>query len=616
MAKICSECGTSNPDGSSVCENCGHTLASYSVSSARPVRRTKGRRTGPWVAMVLIALLVLCCVSLVGVALLDELMPSHPFQTLIVGTPTATPTRPPTPTARPTDTPTPLPTPEPGVDRFEPDDSLAEASPIETDGVPQAHTLTPARDRDYISFEVEAGTTYIVETGELGPDCDTLLTLYDEDGMMLDQDDDSGAESLASQVTWTARQEGVLYAEIRQFDEVVEGDGTEYEIWVVEFEPVVLTEDEYEPDDIMDQANAILLGVPQTHGIHDVGDRDWVFFEAIEGQTYIIETSNLRGGMDTIIFLHDEEGTKLAENDDSAEDQASRITWRASSSATLYVVVQDYYESEVTSGMGYTITISEGTPYDADEYEPDDTQDQASTIEVNSYQVHDLHVTGDHDWVCFQAVSGTNYVVETFNLGDWIDTYIALYDVEGSLLAENDDGGEEPLSSLLVWKAVENGELCVMAGDLADARGGPGTEYMIAVQEEGTTVLTPDTYEPDDTLATAGSIELQEPQWHSIHTAGDHDWLSLQAEAGVTYVLETHDLEVELDTILFLYDADGKELAQDDDGSDEPRASLITWTAQEAGTVYILVRDYKDDRATRGMGYYVSVHESYDTLDR
>jgi hypothetical protein len=129
-------------------------------------------------------------------------------------------------------------------------------------------------------------------------------------------------------------------------------------------------------------------------------------------------------------------------------------------------------------------------------------------------------------------------------------------------------------------------------------------------------VLTPDSYEPDDTQATASSIELQESQWHNIHAAGDHDWLSLQAEAGVTYVVETYDLEAELDTILFLYDADGEELARDDDGSDEPRASLVTWTAEEAGTIYILVRDYKDDRATRGMGYYVSVHESYEISDR
>jgi hypothetical protein len=613
MAKVCPQCGTSNPDRNRVCSSCGQTL----TSPARQSGGDRSRSTRSWVVALFIALLILCCLALVGVALLDELLPSHPFQSLIVGTPTSTPTRITAPTATSTYTPTPfVPTPEPGADSFEPDDSLDQASPIETDGAPQAHTLHPAGDRDYVSFQAEAGTTYVVETGGLGPECDTLVTLYDQDGAMLAGDDDGGEESLASRVSWTADEDGMLIVEVRQFDQVIEGRGTGYEIWVSESEPIVLAEDEYEPDDIMVQANPILLGVPQTHSIHEPGDRDWVFFEAVEGQTYIVETSHLQGGMDTIIFLHDEEGEKLAENDDHAGDQTSRITWKARSSATLYVVIQDYYGDEVTPEMGYTISVSEGVPYDADPYEPDDTQDEASTIEVDSYQTHSLHVTADHDWVCFQAASGADYVVETFNLGDWIDTYVTLYDQAGTELADDDDGGAEPLSSLIRWSATVDGTLCAMVRDLGDGRAGPGTEYSIRVREEGAVPLTPDAYEPDDTMSMARSIELGEAQAHNIHVAGDHDWLSFQAEEGVTYVVETHGLEDEIDTVLVLFDADGQELAQDDDGADEPRASLIRWTAQASETVYIMARDYKDNRAGPGMEYFVSVYESYDTPDR
>ncbi len=617
MSRICSECGTSNPDANTVCRSCGKALASQHGSATRQVQGDGSRGSGPWLAAVIIALLVMCCLCLVGVALLDELIPSHPFQTLVVGTPTLTSTQPPTPTTIPTNTPTPLVfTPEPGADSFEPDDNLAQAIPIETDGTLQAHTLSPADDRDHVSFEVEAGTRYVVETRGLGADCDTVLTLHDEDGTELAWDDDGGEESLASLVSWTAREDGTLFAEVRQFDELAEGDDTGYQIWVTESEPVVGVTDEYEPDDTMEQASAILLGIPQTHNIHEAGDRDWVFFEAIEGQTYVIETSNLRGGMDTIIFLHDEEGQKLAENDDNAGDQTSRITWRAESSATLYVVSQDYYGNEATPEMRYTISVSEGVPYDADVYEPDDTQDQASTIGIASDQTHNLHVTGDRDWICFQAVSGRDYVVETLNLGDWIDTYLTLHGPDGDELAADDDGGAEPLSSLIRWSATIDGTLCVMVTDLGGGEAGPGTDYSLRLREEGAVALIPDGYEPDDTMSTARRIELGEPQSHNIHTAGDHDWLSFQTEEGVTYVVETHALEDEVDTVLVLFDADVQELAQDDDGADEPRASRITWTAEEAATVYIMVRDYKDDRATPGMGYYVSVRESDDATAR
>jgi hypothetical protein len=615
MSRICPECGTSNPDTSTICRSCGTLLPSRQESATRESRSDRSRGSAPWVAALIIALLIVCCLFLVGVALLDELMPSHPFQTMLLGTPTPTATQPPTPTTIPTNTPTPfVPTPEPGADRFEPDDNLAQASLIETDGTLQTHTLSPAGDRDYVSFEVETGTRYVVETGGLGADCDTLLTLYDEEGTELARDDDGAEEALASLISWTAREDGTLLAEVRQFDEFVEGDDTAYRIWVTESEAVVGVADEYEPDDTMELANELVVGVTQTHTIHAAGDHDWFFFRVEEGLTYSLDTLELTGGLDTTIILYDESGEELALNDDGAEDGlGSRIIWRPDSDGLLYLMVRDYWDDRAEPNMGYAISVTEMEPVEGDEYEPDDSQEQASTIEVGSLQTHNVHVTGDHDWVCFQAVAGTEYVVETLNLGDRIDTQISLYAPSGELLAEDDDGSEEELASLLTWSALKDGPLCVMVRDLEDQRAGSGTEYTLSVYEEGADLLAPDSYESDDTLASARTISLAEPQLHNVHVAGDHDWLSFQAEMGITYSIETHNLGPEIDTVLYLYDADGQELAQDDDGADEPRASRITWMAEEAAAVYIMVRDYKDDRATSGMGYYVSVRESQGT---
>jgi hypothetical protein len=618
MSKICSECGTPNPDTNTVCRSCGTPLASQHESATRRVEGDRSRGSGPWVAALIIALLVMCCLSLVGIVLLDELMPSHPFRTLVEGTPTPTSTQPPTPTTEPTNTPTPFVfTPEPGADSFEPDDTFAQASPIETDGTLQAHTLTPADDRDYVSFEVESGTRYTVETAGLGADCDTVLTLYDEDGTELAWNDDGGEESLASLVSWTAREDRTLFVEVRQFDELAEGEETGYQIWVTESEPVVGVADEYEPDDRMEQANELVVDVPQTHTIHVEGDHDWFFFRVEEGATYVLETLDLQGDLDTMMLLLDEDGEELVLNDDGAEDGlASRIIWRSDSDGLLYAMVRDLWDDRVEPNMGYSISVTEREPVEADQYEPDDSQEQAGAIEVGSFQTHNLHVTGDHDWVCFQAEAGTEYVVETLNLEDRIDTFISLYASSGELLAEDDDGSEEELASMLRWRALEDGLLCVIVRDLEDERAGSGTKYTLSVYEEGTGLLAPDSYEPDDTLTSARRIHLSEPQLHNVHSAGDHDWLSFQMEVGVTYTIETHDLGPEIDTVLLLYDADGQELATDDDGADEARASRVTWTAEEAATVYIMVRDYKDNRATRGMGYYISVRESDDATVR
>jgi hypothetical protein len=611
MAWVCRECGFSNPDADIYCRQCSETR----VDSAESLTRDRdGARSGPWLATVMIVMLVLCCLCVVGLALLDELMPTHPWRALVMGSPTPTATQPATPTFSPTVpavvTPTYTPTPVEGWDAYEPDDAPRLAQPIETDGTAQTHRLHPPGDRDYVSFRVMAGTEYIVETGHLGVDCDTILTLYDEDGTQLTQDDDSGEESLASRVSWTAQEGGELLAEVRQFDEETAGEDTFYDIWVSESPLVVLEGDEYEPDDAMAQANELVLDIPQTHSLHAQGDQDWLFFETQEGTTYIVETLDLKGGIDTIIYLHDEDGEELARNDDRGEEGlASRIIWTADSTGVLHVVIRDFSEQRVEAGMEYTVSLTLSESPEMDIYEPDDRQDQASEIEVGSYQDHNLHVTGDRDWVCFEVLADTDYVIETFNLGDRIDTHITLYDADGNQLAEDDDSGGERLASLLTWTARETGNLCLLIRDLEDQGAEPGTEYSISVSLEGISVLSPDRYEPDGSLTLAGPIQTGDVQEHNIHVEGDHDWLSFQAQEGRTYVVETYQLGEEMDTILFLYDETGQELAQDDDGGEEPRASSLTWTAQETGTLFVMIRDYKDDRAGRDMTYDVSVYE-------
>ena len=621
MARVCAQCGASNPDDKAFCGACAKSLSGFSLSSTKnPTQGSEAMSARPWIATSLIAVLVLCCLCLLGITLLDELMASHPLRTLVMGVPTSTATRPATASSTPTATssaaPTPAPTPEEGTDTYEPDDTRSQANRIETNGSPQTHTLNPAGDRDNVFFQAKGGTRYKIETGNLGLECDTIITLYDEDGGELSQDDDGGEETLASRLSWTAREDGRLVVEVRQFDEEVEAEDTEYDIWVSESGPLIFEADEYEPDNALEQANELALDVPQIHNVHLEGDRDWLLLQVENGRPYVLETLDLGAGIDTIIYLYDEGGDELAHNDDGGEDGVgSRIIWTADSTGILYVMVRDYWDDTIEEDMEYTISFAESEPREADDYEPDADQDQASEIEVGSFQTHNLHVTGDQDWVCFQATAGTDYIVETLNLEERIDTHLSLYDSDGEQLAEDDDSGPETLSSGLSWSARESGTLCLLIRDLDDEAAGPGTGYAISVQEGETALLAPDRYEPDDTLASAGEIAVGGMQQRNIHAEGDHDWLSFRAEEGVTYLVETSHLGEDIDTIVFLYNEDSEELARDDDGGEEPRASSITWTAQDTGTVYVMARDYKDDRASQNMQYSISVYESYGVPD-
>ncbi len=615
MGQVCLECGASNMEGDRFCRNCGKHLSS---ALAPPTNRTTSREASspkPWVAIILIAVLLLTCVGIIGIALLDELMPAHPLSSLLVATPTIGPTATFTRAETGFPAPTRTPMPERGTDRFEPDDTMAEANEIDTDSVPQPHTLSPAGDRDYLFFHAREGVQYTIETGDLGDECDTVLTLFAENGTELASDDDGGDEALASRLGWIADEDTTMFIQITSFTEEAEGKDTEYDVWVSESGPTRFEEDEYEPDDTMVDANEILLDTSQVHNIHAQGDQDWVLFRAEEGITYVIETSMLRGEMDSVTHLYDEDGNELAYDDDGGEENlASRIAWTADSTGIMYVMVQHFWDNRSGPDMQYTLSVTVGEPVQADSYEPDDTREQAAQIEVGVHQSHNLHVTGDHDWISFQATTGTTYVIETFNLGSRIDTVIHLYDADGQRLASDDDGADEPLASRIIWTAEADGLLYVMIQEYYDNEMGPGTDYSVSVREQGGALLVPDEYEPDDTMAEARDIEMGQVQTHSVHIQGDHDWLAIRAVEGTTYVVETSNLGQEVDTIFFLYDEGGEELAQDDDGAQEPRASRLTWTAKRTATYYIMVRDYKDNRAHGDMGYDISVVESEASL--
>ncbi len=126
------------------------------------------------------------------------------------------------------------------------------------------------------------------------------------------------------------------------------------------------------------------------------------------------------------------------------------------------------------------------------------------------------------------------------------------------------------------------------------------------VQTEGA-----DPYEPDDSIAESALIATDGvPQWHNLDVEGDRDYLFFQATAGYAYTIQTLGLGPEIDTIIFLLDGDEQEITHNDDGTEEPLASLVIWIAPSSGTYYVMVRDLAEDSSGADASYGVSVTES------
>ncbi|HYG76997.1 MAG TPA: DVUA0089 family protein [Planctomycetota bacterium] len=118
---------------------------------------------------------------------------------------------------------------------------------------------------------------------------------------------------------------------------------------------------------------------------------------------------------------------------------------------------------------------------------------------------------------------------------------------------------------------------------------------------------TPDSFEADDNIATAKTIQFGQPQDHSIHSpggpatipAGDIDFVTftLTQRSGVT--LETYATDfnsINSDTILRLYDSNGVQIGINDDGPFDTFSFLEI--VLDPGTYYASVEEFNYTNGT------------------
>jgi RHS repeat-associated protein len=118
-----------------------------------------------------------------------------------------------------------------------------------------------------------------------------------------------------------------------------------------------------------------------------------------------------------------------------------------------------------------------------------------------------------------------------------------------------------------------------------------------------------DTYEPNNTVAQAGTFAIGTTQTHRFCVAGDQDWTSFTAAAGQTYVIETRNLAAGVDTILELYQPNGTTLIVADDDGGGNRASRIQQTFTTAGTYYVKARDYSSVAGGATLSYDLRISD-------
>ena len=123
-----------------------------------------------------------------------------------------------------------------GGDDYEPDDTCAQASPIQVNGATQQHNFHQYEDSDWAWFDAQAGDTYIIQTGNTSLRADTVLELYDACGVPpIDEDDN--AFGPGATLIFSASMSGRYYVRVLQGDPTVYGAETDYNLSVREQQP-------------------------------------------------------------------------------------------------------------------------------------------------------------------------------------------------------------------------------------------------------------------------------------------------------------------------------------------------------------------------------------------
>lgn len=236
-------------------------------------------------------------------------------------------------------TTTPTGTPAICPEREDPGGSLKSAALLRVDRE-ERHGICRTGDEDWYKFAGVGGKRYTIDVPQMDPGLDLALQLFNDQGALLDTNDDFPLRSSpAISVTDTRPQifsflapRDALYF-VRVYDTLgIGGDNLTYRI-IVRSEgyaepPIVpsVCNDLYEPDGLPEQAKTLLANdTHRTHRLCPAGDADWVKFFASNELVYFLltDTQSMNGnnpqpGADTIMYLFSRDGVTLIASNNNA----------------------------------------------------------------------------------------------------------------------------------------------------------------------------------------------------------------------------------------------------------------------------------------------------------
>ncbi len=348
------------------------------------------------------------------------------------------------------------------------------------------------------------------------------------------------------------------------------------------------TPDAYEPDNTCAVARvAAVDGEPQQRSLSPQTDVDWVAFPVTSGATYHVQAEPVGSDADLALALYSD-CNRLTLN------AGSEFTFTAWVSGFVYVNI-----SPARSGLGpktaYRLRITADEACSGD-FEPNNTCTLAGDIAPGMPQTHSFCRQNDQDWTRLEVDAGASYRVTATGANAASRPLLSLYLGCGQHGSLSDD-------STIEFTAPARGAVYLQAESLDPEAYGKATAYTLAVERlaDG---CERDAFEPDDDSGSAHALAPDQAlTTHTFCPAGDQDWTSFPASAGVHYTIETLNLGADSDTVLCLYAPDATTPIRCDDDSGAGKGSRITWLAGASEVYRLRVTHASPTAAGEGTRY-------------
>jgi serralysin len=213
-----------------------------------------------------------------------------------------------------------------------------------------------------------------------------------------------------------------------------------------------------------------------------------------------------------------------------------------------------------------------------------------------------IDVTGDVDTITVSLTAGQTYLFSLVGSGGTpvTDTLLSIFAPGGSLLREDDDGGNGTFS-LITITATATGTYTLTAESFSNPPDPGLGGWTLSVRQQGADSVP-------NTIPSAVDAIVGTTTYGFLETGSDRDVYRVTLTEGFLYnfaVAGGHDYStpgtvgpLELDTVITIFDSSGNVVATNDDidagAGSEDLSSLTSFFAEASGTYYVEVRSFND----------------------